>query len=227
MPKESGPELIVAIVGAALLLAGGWVMYQEASPILRGGETPLERIVLLGSEPGPVGLSPLSQRGSLMDCEQTMRSDRSLAIRYQPEGTMAAAGDTCRQIAQTISLRNPANSLAWLVEAQVAIADDDTVAFNKALARSWATAPNELWLARMRLDQGEAHIEALDPTQRARQLQDLVVVGSDDAQVHDMANLYLSDPGFRPRMDQALEVMQAADQRMFLTIVQTRLGQGK
>lgn len=213
----------IALAGLAVLLLGGWTMYQEVSPNLRGGTTAIGRVLAMPDGNAPIGLALMSQHRALLDCELIMRSERSLEMQYLQADERQRAVDNCGQMAGNILARSPANSFAWLVKAATAIGQGNVTEFNDALLRSYLTGPNEGWIASLRLRMAEAHIDELTGEARDRHDLDLALVASDALLAAPLARQYLTSGPLRGRMKEVLETMPPADQQQFLRAVQTAL----
>lgn len=216
MTKSSLPLLVAAV---AATLTGAWTMYQEAQPNLRGGNTAVTRLAGLPETGAAVGLSTLTQRQALLDCELVLRSNRAIALQYVDAEQRDRLPAICLGIADQITAASPANALAWLVGAVGEIAAGDAAEFNARLMKSYLTSPRELWLARMRTRIAEAHHGSLLPDLVPHHDADIMLVAASPGHNTDLALKYLRDGSFRTRMSTLLETMAPAGQQSFLHAV--------
>lgn len=214
---------LLAAGGALTALLGGWVMYQEAMPNLRGGDTAIQRIMAMPDSGAPIGLTTLSQRHTLLDCEQVSRSSAAIEMQYLTLEERQRVEQYCADIAANIATRTPADALAWVTLAGASAASGKSEAFNTALIRSTLTGPNELPIASMRTQQAERNLAMLSPEATILHEQDLALLAGNYDQAPKLAMRYVGDAGFRERMDTILETMPPQDQQMFIFAVRSIL----
>lgn len=214
---------LFAAAGLAALLLGGWTMVQEAAPTLRNTGTPTGRLAAMATADDPIGISLLTQRSTLLDCEYALRADQSLELRYADPAVSERIPTLCEEIGEHVGARNPGNSFAWLVAASGAMRLGDSEKTTDMLTRSYITAPRELWLIKMRFDAIRHNDTTLSPALQKLFEDDLAILISDVGLVWDIAKLYVDRESFRPVVNLALERSAPDAQRSFLTAVQSIL----
>lgn len=219
MTSGTGERWLITLAGVVALCLGGWTAFQESAQNFRGGSTPVRQLLAMADANAPIGLSIMSQRNTLMDCELALRSDRSLEVAYLSSEESERLLPLCRNIAANVAGRSPAMSLAWIVLAAAAARSDDMTTFNDSLVRSQLTAPNEGWLADLRLRQADAHLADLSDEAVAGYEGDLRVLTFDPYQIWTLARRYIADEPFRARMQVALETTPTVVQARFLDYV--------
>lgn len=223
MTSDTGERWLITLAGIATLCLGVWVGFQESAQNFRGGSTPIMQLLSMPDGNAPIGLSILSQRNPLMDCEVALRSDQSLELAYLSPEEATRIVPLCSDIAAQVTSRTPAMSLAWLVAAAAAARSGDMQSFNDDLVRSQITAPNEQWLARLRLRQADANLAQLGPEAVTGYEGDLRVLAFDPVEIWVLVRRYIADQQFRPYMQAALETMPSAIQAQFLQNVSQML----
>ena len=110
-----------------------------------------------------------------------------------------------------------------MVSAAVETAFEQWAAANEALRRSASIAPNELWLAALRVQLARELGENLDARSREAQAPDVRLMAS----THDgrvwLAQRYQADPGFRPIVADALEGSTPANKQAFLKALKSEM----
>ena len=221
MNQRNTGQWPIALVGLAVLLMGGWTMYQEATPNLRGGTSAIERLLTMPDGEAPIGLTILSQHRALLDCEEVFRSERAIEMQYLQPVEREQLVISCGQMADAILAKSPTDSFAWLVRAAAHAAQDDNPGFNVALRNSQLSGPNEGWLANMRVQVAEANLTALTEETLIGHEHDMQVAAT--VYSPTLARRYVSDEDFRIRMTKVLETMQPQDQRRFLAAIRAAL----
>ena len=213
----------IALVSVTVFLMGGWTMYLEAAPNLRGGTTAISRLSAMPNGEAPIGLTVLSQHRALLDCEELFRSVRAIEMQYLSPAEREQLVAICGEMADVTLAKSPVDSFAWLIRAGASAAQGDNSGFNAALQNSQSSGPNEGWLANMRVEAGEANLASLSEETFTGHERDMQVAASIHTYASGMARRYVSDEGFRIRMTKVLEIMRPQEQRRFLSAIRAAL----
>lgn len=206
-------------VGLCTALLGGWCVYQEGAPVLRGGSNSFERLAAMRADDRHIGLSLLSQATALRDCQTALLAYNSARMAIMPEAFKAQLPAQCGTLAQDVLNATPLHGFAELVLAQVADIEGDAEALNRHLQRSQAMAPSETRVVLPRVGLAEARIESLsDPTLQRHQ-QDIGMLLKSAQGVWLLASLYVRNEAARSRIQAALPAESPADQTRFLRAV--------
>ncbi len=212
-------RVALLLMGVASVLLGGWSMYSEAGPVLRGGRTPLERIQALTGPQDPIGASALTIRHTLMDCQQILLSFDSVAMRAQPEQVRTRLLDRCETLAGQALKSIAADGQTEAVLAMIASRRGDLAALESHLARSQALAPGLAWVASLRLGLGERHFDALSAEAKDRHGRDVLLLLQSSSGRWQLARLYVNDEAARQRIVAALEHVTESEQGSFVYAV--------
>jgi hypothetical protein len=212
----SGGRGLLFVCGLLVTLLGGWTAYQEAAPNFRGGATPIERLMAMPDGKAPAGLTLRSQRSALLDCEVALRSYQSIQMQFQTQEAQQHIANVCAELGARLSASNPSDPLAWLVVAAAAAHGNDLAKFNLGLERSQIVAPNEGWIASLRVDWAGKYAEALSPAASAGYDHDLANVAASYSAYWMLAGRYVDEPAFRQRMTTVLQTMPPESQAHFL-----------
>lgn len=206
-------------MGLASLALGGWAMYAEAGPVLRGGETARARIAATAATDGPIGAGLLTTAVSLADCEQVLLPFGRPATTEQLGDTREVLLDECEHMAKSVLERTPAHGQAELLLALIAEARGDVEGISTHLARSQALQPNLARVVTPRAGLGQRHFDQLSPDAQERHRHDLALMLQSGRGVWPLADLYVSDEAARQRITAALETVPQRDQARFVYIV--------
>ncbi|MGV8955669.1 MAG: hypothetical protein ACOH2M_31540 [Cypionkella sp.] len=219
MKQQQNSILLVGLAGLTIALMGAWTMYQEVMPNLRGGSSAITRVASMPAGDAPIGLTVLSQRQALLDCEKTLRLAHGFEMRYLSAGQQLRLPGICAEMASGVVARSPADSLAWFIRAAAATAMNDSELFNTALSRSQLAGPHEGWIAVMRVELAEHNFAQLDSHALAQHSLDLQLVAASNRYRWGTARRFVRDADFRERMTEELETVDPTVQRSFLSAV--------
>jgi hypothetical protein len=210
----------VTLVGLASLALGGWAMYAEAGPVLRGGETARARIEATAASNGSIGAGLLTTAVSLSDCEQVLLPFGRPATEEQLGAARDGLLNECEHMARTVLERTPAHGQAELLLGLIAEARGDIDSISTHLSRSQALQPSLARVVSPRTGLGQRHFDQLSPDAQERHRQDLALMLQSGRGVWPLADLYVSDEAARQRITTALEGVPARDQARFVYVVQ-------
>lgn len=206
-------------MGVASVALGGWAMYAEAGPVLRGGETARARIEATAATDGPIGAGLLTTAVALSDCEQVLLPFGRPATAEQLGDKRDALLDECDHMASTVLERTPAHGQAELLLALVAEARGDIEGISTHLSRSQALQPNLARVVSPRTGLGQRHFDELTPDAQERHRRDLAIMLQSGRGVWPLADLYVADAAARQRITTALEGVSQREQERFIYIV--------
>lgn len=210
-------SLELASVACLLFVAlGGLATYRESSALtygVQGGERIYEKI-----ETGEVrlGYSYYSKKRVMISCMDGM-SAFNLAVRAADQSDRFVK--SCQSLSADILAETPVDSLAWAVAAKSASVLNDTASMNRALTNSWAVAPNEEWLATIRVGISEANYGSLDQANKDINAKDLGVLVVSNSGVAAIADRYWKVPEFRERITTVVSALPNEEQARFLAYI--------
>lgn len=216
-------RLLVTVLGLCTALLGGYCIYAESVPVLRGGTNPYERLDAMTDRDNFVGLSLMSQNLALRDCLSVMAAFDSSSMQLQSQEFRDRVPSTCSAIAQQVLSKTPAHGAAYLTLAHVAAHQGNGQEMDNQLRASQALSPSEARFASVRVDLAEANIDSLSQDGLSRHESDLLVLLRGQRRIWSMAQLYVNNESARERIGLALEQATNAEQARFLRAVRTML----
>lgn len=211
------------LVSLVLMGFGVWTMYNEGASYLNGGTTRLSRLAARPQSGAPVGLTNLTQQSALLDCEKALRSFGTLEMKYQGPEFENGLASRCLDIANAVTAKSPVNSFAWMIAASASAQMKDWPAFNDSLGASAATGPYEGWVARLRIGLAEDNYDRLSTAMKTSHDHDLALLVSSWKAVPAIASRYVRDEAFRERMAAVLKSAPPADQKRFISSVNSAI----
>ncbi len=211
---NSRPAFLISAGCALFFFAAAYAATLEFSGFLRIGTT-VERIQQINSDT-PIGLSQSSMSMLLSDCSRAVTYARSLEFRYLGEQATQTIFQACEERVHAITALSPTNSLAWLTSARLAGVSGDLERLNSDLAKSRLVAPNEQWLADLRIELAETYLSNLSAENRAGHDQDLRLMIISGVGLGKMAARYVTHQGFRDRITDIVETVPTSNQRKFI-----------
>ena len=207
---------MLAFASAVLAAVAGAVALAEAEPFLNAGvDDKTRRAALLNHELKPAS-SFLTHKIVLDDCYLVLVS---VLHAVSPAASRAALAERCRMLATQSVDAAPSNGYAWHGLAMAAADLGDLAALNRGLVRSQATAPNERWLASLRVALAEAHLGELDRETTAAHEADLRLMAQSVTGRADLARRHVGDPAFAVRITALVEQLPEVVQSQFVQSV--------
>lgn len=124
--------------------------------------------------------------------------------------------EKCVSLANDIINSMPTNSHAWLVKAWASGELFDIDGLNIGLRQSHATAPNELWLAKVRLELAERKRPLINRDTKKSIDEDIAMMAGNYKGSRDLAARYQNDKAFRERVVSIIETLPNELQKQFL-----------
>lgn len=209
---------LLQLVGALVLCVGGaFAAFGEAKSYLSGGSVPQEHFAALEQDSQVAALSVASSRLVLDNCYDAIEG---VYGRLQPADKRQAVATTCAARASEITRSMPSYSYAWFVNALSASELGNTAALADNLRRSQVTGPSEEWIAELRVNLAEAHLDNLPDDVRQQNDRDLAVLAESYRGVSSIATRYVNDAAFRERITAIVEKLPDEFQRRFISYVQ-------
>ena len=122
----------------------------------------------------------------------------------------------CAAGLESIVRHSPGDAVAWASLALVRAQTADVPGLLEALARSRATAPDELWVASRRVELAEPMLPFLSAADAQGHRQDMLVLAQSLRGVRQIASRYVTDLEFRDRIITLVETLPAEEQMRFL-----------
>lgn len=217
------PALWIAGAGGVLLAAGLVAGLVEARPYLALAPEMEPRIALLATAPVQPGLSIDSARLVLDSCTWAMTS---LAGRTQPTQIRNRIAQNCRLTAKGIVAVSPSSAEGWYVLALAAAQQGRRAEFSANLIRSQAVAPNEEWLAALRVALAEARHDWTNAGLTRIERADIAVLLASRRGVAAMAARFVEDPGFRARATEIADQLPPETQARFVAALRRLVPDG-
>lgn len=207
---------IVLLAGMSLTILGAWATLQELSPYIMGPQSGTDSILELRTGALKPGLAISTQRDYLLKCSSALSSYDLLR---ETEDQQRALTDACQATANAMAAGQGANSLAWLVSAQLAARRSDYAAMNLGLRNSYATAPYEQWLASLRFDLAESYLANLEPDVSASHVADIRLMATSNLARRRLVATYLNNESFKSRAIEIIQTLPDDQQRRFVQSV--------
>jgi len=207
---------IVLLAGVSLTFLGGWATLQELSPYIVGPRSGSDSILELRTGALTPGLAIPTQRDYLLKCNSALSS---YALLRETEDQQRALIDACQTTASGMATAQGANSLAWLVSAQLAARRSDYAAMNVGLRNSYATGPYEQWLASLRFDLAESYLSDLEPDVSASHDADIRLMATSNLARNRLVATYLNNDSFKSRAIEIIQTLPDDQQRRFVQSV--------
>lgn len=208
--------------GLVLTTFGGWIVVQEGSAYVFNGGTAIKSVIAHRAGKSS-GLGITSRSELLFSCQKTLRSEKSLELRYMRNASFNELVAFCREVAENIAKASPNFSMAWALATDAAARQLDWTNMNRYLVLSQHSAPNEQWIARYRFQIANDVVEHLTTEARKSYDQDLRLLILSNKGTPYLAQQYLLDPGFRKRLGTILSEMDEFEQRRFVETLQDLL----
>lgn len=205
-----------AIFALALLVASTVALTYEIVPFLSQHASPATRFTSLESTNVKSALSIYSHRLLLNDCLEALAGPTGLV---QPFERRSQVTNNCHSIAMNTVKTMPTFALAWYVAAFASAELGNYPAFNTQLAVAQKTAPNEQWLAELRVRLAEANLDHLSPEALEGENRDLLLLARSRQGVASIASRYIAQPEFRERIIRLVETLSEDEQKRFISHV--------
>lgn len=199
-------NLVMATVGLALFLGGLVAMQVELTPFLSTDGSVQWRIQEIAAGRTDYGLSTSSREMALADCR---RATLSLEVRLQPSATRSAVYSNCLALSDGFAAIQPTLSVAWLTGAVAAAQLEDWQGFTLRMSKSLLSAPNEQWVAEMRISIAEKYYDHLTEVLRVGNEADMVLLTDDDAGLLSLARVFVAYP---PSQDRIMALIRTRDE---------------
>jgi len=169
-----------------------------------------------------LGLKPLlafSIRADYAAIDTCMHLTNSVGALLLPSSERVRRAQWCQNLTETILETSRQNAYAWFALANFAHISGQAELLNHALEQSYATGPNEQWIAEQRVVLAEKGVAALSDAALRGHLRDMAVLTQSKRGIRAIADRYLRDPDFRGRITNIVENLPAEDQRRFLDVL--------
>jgi len=210
-------SLFVPIVFSAILFVLSTIaLVYEIAPFSLQNASALARFSTLEKGGETRALSIYSNRFLLNDCLEAIAGPVGMA---QPSGRRIAMLKNCQSLAENAASSNPTFALAWYIAAYSSAELKQYELFNYQLAAAQKTAPNEQWLATLRVNLAEDNLSRLSAEARAGNDADLKLLVRSRLGVASIASRYVAQTNFRERITSIVETMSNAEQTRFVNYV--------
>ena len=204
------------LLSAGLIVASSFALVMESAPFKSNLASASERFFNLEQGLARSSLSVLGQRYLLNDCMEAISGPAGMA---QPTARRMVMLNECQSLAMDIVADTPGFALAWYIGALASLELGQFDKFNFQLAAAQQTAPNEQWLARLRVELAEKNLEHLTLEVRAGNDADLRLLVQSRLGVASIASRYVAQSNFRERITAIVETLGEEEQRRFVSFV--------
>ncbi|QRF54347.1 hypothetical protein D4A92_22785 (plasmid) [Rhizobium rosettiformans] len=202
--------------GLAALSLSMYAIAKEAPVLTYGDQESLTTTMAIVRGELGSGFSFYGQKRLMAACMQGMTGFWfSLAA---PEQRKAHA-ENCLGHALSYAENTPLESLTWTVAARASFVLGDHDGLNRYLGYARRSAPNEQWVAGLRVNLAEDALAALSDINRLEHDQDLSLMVLSRKGISAIAGRYWANEGFRERITAVVEKMPNEDQRRFVSSV--------
>lgn len=208
---------VAPLLGGLVAVSLSMYAIAKEAPVLTYGDQQslATTMAIVAGELGG-GFSFYGQKRLMAACMQGMTGLwRTLA---SPEQRQAHARN-CLGYALAYAEGTPVESFTWTVAAQASFILGDNEEMNRYLAFARRSAPNEQWLAGLRVNLAENARDILSESNRREHDQDLALMVMSRQGISSIAHRYWTDEPFRERITTIVERMPQEDQRRFVTSV--------
>jgi len=199
-----------------LFAVSAFALTLEMKPFATNLTSPLQRFSYLEQGSGSPALSIYSQRFLLNDCLEAIAGPTGMA---QPSGRRDKMLTNCQLMAENAAGSNPTFALAWYIAASASAELKQYELFDFQLAAARKTAPNEQWLATLRVSLAEDNLSRLSTQARAGNDADLKLLVQSRLGVAAIAARYVAQTQFRERITLIVETLSNEEQTRFVNYV--------
>jgi len=190
---------------------------KESAPFFSGRTSAQTRFEYLeNTQQVKIGLSIYAHQLELNDCLEALAEPFGMA---QPTSRRTKVFYSCQALSMDIVKLSPAYSYAWFIAAFSSVQLGQYESFNYQLEQSQNTAPNEQWLAELRVNLAENNLTHLLPATKAGQGRDLILLVKSRRGVATIARRYVNDPLFRKKIIALVETLPENQQAKFVSNV--------
>jgi len=208
--------LVPMIFAAVLFVLSAIALVYEAAPFSLQNASALTRFSTLEKGGETRAFSIYSQRFLLNDCLEAIAGPSGMAQPSERRGKMLK---NCQSLAEEAASSNPTFALAWYIAAYASVELKQYKLFDFQLAAAQKTAPNEQWLATLRVSLAEDNLPRLSAEARAGNDADLKLLVQSWLGVASIAARYVAHKDFRERITLIVETMSNEEQRRFVNYV--------
>lgn len=203
---------VTTLFAVAAIVLSGLMMRAEIASLSSLGGSDHDRINALQREPD-IPPSIRSQYAILSSCDGLIGS---VLVLTRPPAEQDSFLQACAAWAAAILRVSPANAFAAAVAAESWGGLKNGARFNEDLILAQRMAPNEGWLAALRVAIAERYIEMANATVLDAESADIALLASSYKGVEAIARRFVTTPAFRDRVTSAVETLPPDVQRRFL-----------
>ena len=201
-----------------LAIISGFAFLIEIKPFLASNTSPTARFNILEKNNVTASLSLSANRLKLNNCLEALAGPIGMA---QPTSRRKNVLTSCQKLARNITKSMPTHAFAYYIGAFASAELRQYETFNFQVVASQKTAPNEQWLAELRVDLVEDKREYINTQTNLSQNKDLTLLAKSAKGVKSIANRYVKQPKFRERITSLVETLSPNEQREFIRNVKT------
>lgn len=203
-------------VGLSALLLSAYAIAKELPVLAYGDQQSIDTTVALVRGDLQRAFSFYGQKRLMAACMQGMTGMWSVLA--TPEQRLAHAKN-CLERALSFAEDTPVEALTWTVASRASLVIGDIEAMNRYLRYARNSAPNEQWVAGLRVNLAEDALATLSDSNRREHNSDLALMVLSRKGISAIAGRYWADEAFRERITAIVEQMPNEDQRRFVASV--------
>ncbi|WP_084860735.1 hypothetical protein [Salibaculum halophilum] len=215
------PRFIISVLGLILALAAGHAAVQEYR-FFRVDTLPTAQQIQRAAQPGGRLAQTVSIRSIVAQMSFCVSAPQSLIFDLYPTDARRRFSQACQARAEHILDRNPTLSIAHLARAVSNHQIDDLQAAMRDLRRARASAPNEGWIARERVQLALTLAKVGAPEARDIARADILMMMSERPLRRSLAGIYSQAEDQQDFIVSVIDDAPNADQRAFLRAVRRR-----
>jgi len=216
LEKIITPVFIIFFFSIFLIFISSYALLNEIKPFLGGHTSPATRFNDLETYHNGINLSIFANKKALNNCLEVLASPTGMA---QPTNRRIAALSSCQKLALNITNSMPTYAYAWYIAAHASAELRQFEAFNSYILKAQNTAPNEQWLAILRVNLVENNWEHLNSKVVISQNKDLILLIKSKNGIKSIVARYIDRPSFRERITFLVETSPQEDQKRFINVV--------
>lgn len=214
LPKFLFPFLFSITLAAISIYA----LILEALPFANNLSSPKDRFIYLEQKSHNISLSIYAQRLTLNDCLEAIAGPTGLA---QPTNRRNNMLENCRYNALNSTKSMPTFALAWYIaaftSAELKLYDD----FNSEIIAAQITAPNERWLAHLRVKLALENYDFLSEKAQISNSKDIRLIANSNKGMNLLASEYVEQTELREIIMNIIETLSEEEQNRFVNNVRS------
>lgn len=145
-----------------------------------------------------------------------MHAVNSVQGRLQVGAARNNLWSSCLVLSEEITRSSSQNALAWYLQSYLSIRLSLYNQFDHSLVQSYQTAPNEQWIAELRVQLAESALDQLSARALSGHERDLALLVQSRRGIGSIARRYVNSPEFRDRITEVVVQLPDSAQQRFV-----------